>query len=139
MAPLKSWLGTTKPAMPARDTIKIVDTGNTVLSTPDRKTVWHAQTPQSFKKEIIIKAYEKAREKGIFGTDDAGLAEAAGFKVLMFEGSIRNIKLTTAEDLMLGEYYINLSEKQYWMFTKKDKKVYEMKVNNNLHKRVYGG
>ena len=99
--------------LPARDTIKIVDTGNTVLSTPDRKTVWHAQTPQSFKKEIIIKSYEKAREKGIFGTDDAGLAEAAGFKVLMFEGSIRNIKLTTAEDLMLGEYYINLSEKQY--------------------------
>jgi len=99
--------------LPARDTIKIVDAGNTVLSTPDRKTVWHAQTPQSFKKNIIIEAYENAREKGIFGTDDAGLAEAAGFKVLMFEGSSRNIKLTTAEDLILGEYYINLSKKQY--------------------------
>jgi len=81
------------------------------LSTPDRKYVWHAQTPQSFKKNIILKAYENAREKGILGTDDAELAEAAGFNVLMFESSSRNIKLTTAEDLLLGEYYIELSEK----------------------------
>jgi len=102
--------GASCAGLPARDTIKIVDAGNTVISTPDRKTIWHAQTPQAFKKDIIIEAYEKAREKGILGTDDAELAEAAGYKVLMFEGSSRNIKLTTVEDLLLGENYINLSK-----------------------------
>ncbi len=99
--------------LPARDTIKIVNSKNAVLSTPDRESVWHAQTPQSFKKDIIIKAYENAKNKSILGTDDAEVAESAGFKVYMFEGSSRNIKLTTAEDLLLGEYYIGLSKKEF--------------------------
>lgn len=99
--------------LPARDTIKIVDSKNAVLSTPDRISIWHAQTPQSFKKNIIIEAYENAKKKGIFGTDDAGLAESAGFRVYMFEGNSRNIKLTTAEDLLLGEYYIGLSKTEF--------------------------
>ena len=86
--------------LPAKDTIKIVDRKNAVLSTPDRISIWHAQTPQSFRKDIIKEAYESAREKGIFGTDDSELAESAGFKVLMFEGNSWNIKLTTAEDLL---------------------------------------
>ncbi|NLE25540.1 MAG: 2-C-methyl-D-erythritol 4-phosphate cytidylyltransferase [Clostridiaceae bacterium] len=99
--------------LPAKDTIKIVDNENVVQSTPERVLIWHAQTPQSFKKDIITKAYEHAREKGIRGTDDAGLAEWAGYKVTMFEGSSRNVKLTSAEDLILGEYFIGMSKTEF--------------------------
>ncbi len=106
-------LGAVCAGLPAKDTIKIVDGENAVQSTPDRITIWHAQTPQSFKKDIITKAYENAREKGINGTDDAGIAEWAGFKVTMFEGSSRNIKLTSAEDLILGEYFIGMSKTEF--------------------------
>ncbi len=106
-------LGAACAGLPAKDTIKIVDNERTVKSTPERILLWHAQTPQSFKKNIIIKAHQNAREKGIIGTDDAELAELAGFKVTMFEGSSRNIKLTTAEDLILGEYFFGLSKIEF--------------------------
>lgn len=97
----------------AKDTIKIVDSERTIRLTPDRILTWHAQTPQSFRKSIIMDSYNNALEKGIRGTDDAGLAEAAGFKVTMFEGSDRNIKLTSAKDLILGEYFISLSKTEF--------------------------
>ncbi|HHW22911.1 MAG TPA: 2-C-methyl-D-erythritol 4-phosphate cytidylyltransferase [Clostridiaceae bacterium] len=92
--------------IPAKDTIKIVDDENTVISTPERRFLWQAQTPQSFKKDIIINAYIYAAESGIRETDDAGVAEKAGFKVVMFEGSYRNIKLTSPEDFRMAEYFL---------------------------------
>ncbi|MGI6085450.1 MAG: 2-C-methyl-D-erythritol 4-phosphate cytidylyltransferase [Acetivibrionales bacterium] len=98
---------------PAKDTIKILDDKKAVQVTPERMLAWHAQTPQSFKRSIIMDAYENALKKGIRGTDDAGLAEAAGYIVSMFEGSNRNIKLTSAEDLILGEYFIGLSKTEF--------------------------
>jgi 2-C-methyl-D-erythritol 4-phosphate cytidylyltransferase len=99
--------------IPAKDTIKIVDSKRTVQSTPERSLMWHAQTPQSFKKSIIMKAYKNAMEKDILGTDDASLAELAGFPVTMFEGSSRNIKLTSADDIILGEFFIGLSKTEF--------------------------
>ncbi len=105
--------GSACAGLPAKDTIKIVDDKRAVKSTPERISIWHAQTPQSFEKSIIMRIYENAREKGIIGTDDAELAESAGFKVIMFEGSNSNIKLTTAEDLILGEYFIGLSKTEF--------------------------
>jgi len=92
--------------VPAKDTIKIVDDGKTVVSTPERSALGQAQTPQSFKKDIILSAYKYACENGIRGTDDAGIAEKAGFKVVMFEGSYRNIKLTSPEDFLIAEHLI---------------------------------
>lgn len=92
--------------VPAKDTIKIVDDSKTIVSTPERSTIWQAQTPQSFKKDIIISAYEYACKNGIRGTDDASIAEKAGFKVVMFEGSYRNIKLTSPEDFRIAEHLV---------------------------------
>lgn len=92
--------------MPVKDTIKIVDEEKIIRSTPDRSFLWSAQTPQAFKKDIILEAYNKAFEEGIRSTDDAGLAEAAGFQVIMFEGSYRNIKLTSTEDILFAEQLI---------------------------------
>lgn len=84
--------------VPAKDTIKIVQDGY-VVSTPDRNTLMHAQTPQAFKKELILKVYQKAQDKDILGTDDASLVELFGGKVKAVEGDYGNIKITTIGDL----------------------------------------
>jgi 2-C-methyl-D-erythritol 4-phosphate cytidylyltransferase len=97
--------------IPAKDTIKIVDDEKRIVSTPERRFMWQAQTPQSFKKDIIINAYIYASENGIQETDDAGVAEKAGIKVVMFEGSFRNIKLTSPEDFRMAEYFLTSADK----------------------------
>lgn len=89
--------------VPAKDTIKICDENGFVSDTPERKLIWHAQTPQSFKYNIIADAYKKANEDGFLGTDDSVLVERTGCKIKMVEGSYDNIKITTPEDLYVGE------------------------------------
>lgn len=86
-----------------KDTIKICDDEGNIVSTPKRSTLWAAHTPQSFKYNLILEAYEKAFDDGILGTDDSMLAERLGIKVKMVEGSYNNIKITTPEDLFMGE------------------------------------
>lgn len=88
----------------AKDTIKIVDKDKNITSTPDRKYIWYAQTPQAFHIDIIREAYKYARETNFIGTDDASLVENLGYKVQMIEGSYNNIKITTTEDLAIAKY-----------------------------------
>lgn len=88
---------------PVKDTIKICDEEGYISETPDRKTLWIAQTPQCFKYDIIKNAYEKAEKEGFKATDDSMIAERAGVKVKMVEGDYENIKITTPEDLYMGE------------------------------------
>lgn len=90
----------------SKDTVKICDNEGFVVSTPIRDNVYSIQTPQAFQKDIIIKSYEKAFKCGIFGTDDAALVENAGFPVKIVEGSYENIKITTPDDLIVGEKII---------------------------------
>lgn len=85
--------------VPVKDTIKIVDAHGIIISTPVRSTLMAAQTPQVFRGEILVKAYEKAAEDGWIGTDDSSLVENIGGIVKMLEGSYGNIKITTKEDL----------------------------------------
>ena len=92
--------------MPAKDTIKVCDGDGFVLHTPKRSGVWHAQTPQTFRKEVLMQAFEKANEDGFLGTDDASLVEYIGGRVRMIEGSYRNIKITTKEDLDLAATFL---------------------------------
>ncbi len=89
--------------MPVKDTIKVVGDDRLVSNTPDRETLWQVQTPQVFAYDLIMAAHHKAAALGIFATDDAGLVERLGAKVLMIEGSYDNIKITTPEDLVIGE------------------------------------
>ena len=91
----------------SKDTVKICDSDGFVVSTPVRDNVYSIQTPQTFKREIIVDSYEKAVMSGIFGTDDAALAENAGYKVKIIEGSYDNIKITTPDDLLVGEKIVN--------------------------------
>lgn len=88
--------------MPVKDTIKRVDSRGLIAETPERSSLWSAQTPQVFKKDIILKAHEWAYEQHISGTDDAMLVEAMGMPVVMFEGSYRNIKITSYEDMRIA-------------------------------------
>jgi 2-C-methyl-D-erythritol 4-phosphate cytidylyltransferase len=60
------------------------------------------QTPQVFKKELIMDAYTQAKDKGIQATDDAALVEALGHPVEVVMGSYKNIKITTPDDLILA-------------------------------------
>ena len=95
--------GASIAAVKSKDTVKICDENGFVVSTPLRENVYSVQTPQTFKREIIEKSFEKAFESGVFGTDDATLAENAGYRVFITEGSYENIKITTPEDLIIGE------------------------------------
>ena len=85
-----------------KDTIKVVD-GNEIVDTPNRANLWAAQTPQSFDFNLIKDAYELAYRDGFYGTDDAMIAEHAGHKVYMIQGSYDNIKITSPEDLPISE------------------------------------
>ncbi len=87
----------------SKDTVKICDENGFVVSTPSREMVYNIQTPQTFRRDIITEAYRKAKESGIYGTDDASLAENAGYPVKIIEGSYDNIKITTPDDLIVGE------------------------------------
>ncbi|MBT2292430.1 2-C-methyl-D-erythritol 4-phosphate cytidylyltransferase [Paenibacillus albidus] len=97
-------VGASVLAVPVKDTIKQVDSDGKVLSTPDRRSLWAIQTPQTFRASELRLAYEAAERDGFLGTDDASLAERAGIAVSVVEGSYRNIKITTPEDLDFAEF-----------------------------------
>lgn len=94
--------------VPVKSTIKKVKLTNLeVDSTLNRDEVWEIQTPQVFKKDLIIEAYDNS--DGIEALDDAFLVERLGHRVALVEGSYFNIKITTPEDLVLAQaiYKIN--------------------------------
>ena len=73
-----------------------------VEATVDRAGLWRAQTPQGFPRAMIVDAYARAAEEGIAATDEAGLVERYGGRVVVVDGSARNIKITRPEDLDLA-------------------------------------
>ena len=91
--------------MPSKDTIKIVNSDQEVIQTPDRSRVWNVQTPQAFSYSIIKTAYDRFMEsKAFMVTDDAMVVEAMlHLPVSLVEGSYHNIKITTPEDLVIAE------------------------------------
>lgn len=93
--------------MPVKDTIKIADEEGFAAQTPDRRRVWQVQTPQTFAYQLIKEAYEKLLEEEPEGiTDDAMVVETmTKYKVKLVEGSYRNIKITTPEDLDIAEIF----------------------------------
>ncbi|HBR14900.1 MAG TPA: 2-C-methyl-D-erythritol 4-phosphate cytidylyltransferase [Candidatus Omnitrophica bacterium] len=89
-------------AVPVKPTIKKVHPASLLVEeTLNREELWEAQTPQVFKKEILMKAYEEHGEDP--ATDDAGLVERLGREVKILRGDYDNIKITTQEDLLIAE------------------------------------
>ncbi len=88
-------------AVPVSDTLKRPEAG--VLHTVDRAGLWLAQTPQVFRREILLHAHERAEKDAVEATDDALLVERAGGKVALVPSTAMNIKITTPEDWILAE------------------------------------
>ena len=94
-------------AVPATNTIKEIDDNKIIHKTLPRNRLIEVQTPQGFKREILIEAYERAAHEKFLGTDDSSLVERLGYKVKAVMSDYFNIKVTTPEDLMIAQALIN--------------------------------
>jgi len=99
-------------AVPVKDTIKYVGDDGIIRATPDRSSLWHAQTPQVFKRRILEEAYVRAYNDKYSGTDESSLVERLGYKVKIVEGTADNIKITTKEDLLFAEVILMMHKKK---------------------------
>lgn len=96
--------GAAVPVVPLTDTIKEIDETGAITRTLDRSRLVAVQTPQVFRYDLLLRAHDEVADEV---TDDAAMVEALGHSVATFEGSNRNIKITTSEDLMLAESYLH--------------------------------
>lgn len=92
-------------AVPVKDTIKSVS-DEIVTGTPERQSLWQAQTPQAFRFSVIHTAHLQAVADRYTDTDDSSLVERRGGCVRIVSGDYRNIKITTPEDLVLAEAFL---------------------------------
>ncbi len=97
--------------MPVKDTIKVVDDEGNGIHTPDRKTLWQIQTPQTFQVSLIKKAHESMKMANVGNiTDDTMLVEQFCERyVKVIEGSYQNIKITTPDDIILANAFLENS------------------------------
>ncbi len=102
--------GAALAALPSNDTIKKSSPEMYVDSTVQRDSLWFAQTPQAFRYEVLKNALSKAADDRFTGTDESLLVERTGVRVKIVKGSPCNIKITTPEDLVLGELILNMRE-----------------------------
>lgn len=93
-------------AVPVKNTIKLCNQDGEVTDTPDRRLLWEVQTPQGFRRSILVRANQQAAADGFLGTDDAGLVERLGEKVYIVQSDYRNIKLTTPEDMVVARAFL---------------------------------
>jgi len=86
------------PGLPVSQTVKEV-AGSRVIRTLDRTSLVLAQTPQGFRRNILLQAFERAEKDGFYGTDESILVERIGLPVSVVEGEPRNIKITFKQDV----------------------------------------
>jgi 2-C-methyl-D-erythritol 4-phosphate cytidylyltransferase len=90
------------------DTIKFVERGNTVDHTLERDKLWAVQTPQTFKIELLRKAYAELIKRGVVVTDEAAAVELIGQPVKLVEWPKTNIKITTVEDIPIASAVLRI-------------------------------
>jgi 2-C-methyl-D-erythritol 4-phosphate cytidylyltransferase len=100
-------------AAPVAETLKRVDSKKQITATVDRESLWAAQTPQVFRRELLIEAYAKRGTVAgdIAATDDALLVERLGHAVTVVPCSAMNLKITTRDDLKLAEQVLKVLPK----------------------------
>jgi 2-C-methyl-D-erythritol 4-phosphate cytidylyltransferase len=96
-------------AVPVKETIKVVEDG-IIVQTPARSGLWRAQTPQAFRRALLLDAYQSWNREDT-PTDEAMLVEAVGIPVRIVEGDEANIKITTPQDLAWCEWYITAQKR----------------------------
>ncbi|MBD2210792.1 2-C-methyl-D-erythritol 4-phosphate cytidylyltransferase [Calothrix sp. FACHB-156] len=97
-------------AIPVKDTIKVVDENGIIQSTPDRRQLWAAQTPQGFDVKLLKQCHAEGVRQGWEVTDDAALFEKCGIEVRIVEGEETNLKVTTPQDLAIAEFILKSRE-----------------------------
>jgi 2-C-methyl-D-erythritol 4-phosphate cytidylyltransferase len=98
--------GSAVAGVPVKDTIKRIAENQMVRETPDRAQLWAAQTPQVFRYRTLLEAHKSCNQDV---TDDAAMLESLGHPVKMFLGAYENIKVTTADDLLIAEVFLKAS------------------------------
>ena len=97
--------GAVVAAVPVKSTIKKVNKDSRLVeATLDRDKLWEIQTPQVFKKELLLKAHQQNKVSN--PTDDAVMVEQLGIKVKVSPGDYKNIKITTQEDLAIAQTFL---------------------------------
>lgn len=86
-----------------KDTLKSADIDGFISGTVDRESTYLIQTPQTFYLDKILNLHKRAEKEGFEATDDCMIAEHYGVKIKISAGSYDNIKLTTPEDMIIGE------------------------------------
>jgi 2-C-methyl-D-erythritol 4-phosphate cytidylyltransferase len=94
--------GAAFPAVPMKDTIKMMSPDGYIDHSPVRSLLRAAQTPQVFDADMLAAAYAKAAKDGVDYTDDCACVEAIGKRIYPAEGETTNIKITTPDDLVLA-------------------------------------
>jgi len=97
-------------ALPVVDTLKEVDDAGRVVRTVERASLWRAQTPQGFPRDLIEQAHAKARSERITATDDAALFERLGLPVVVVRGSERAMKITDEDDFARADALFAVNE-----------------------------
>jgi 2-C-methyl-D-erythritol 4-phosphate cytidylyltransferase len=97
-------------AVPVKDTIKVVDDNSIIKSTPERKQLWAAQTPQGFDVKLLKQCHAEGVRQGWEVTDDAALFEKCGIEVRIVPGEETNLKITTLQDLAIAEFILSYRE-----------------------------
>ena len=97
-------------AVPVKDTIKVVDENGIIKSTPERKQLWAAQTPQGFDVKLLKQCHAEGVRQGWEVTDDAALFEKCGMEVRIVPGEETNLKITTPQDLAIAEFILSYRE-----------------------------
>lgn len=95
--------GAAAPAVPVKDTVKVVKDGGAVEATLDRSSLRAVQTPQVFEASVLKAALQSALEEQTPITDDCSAVERLGKVVFLVEGDEENLKITTPTDLLLAE------------------------------------
>ena len=92
-------------ALPVTDTIKeaAAEEPTRIAATVPRTRLWRAQTPQGFPRALLEQAYARAGHDASAATDEAALVEACGATVRLVPDSVRNLKVTTPDDLAIAE------------------------------------
>lgn len=97
------------PGLPSRDTVKRID-GDRIIETVPRETLRLVQTPQAFRCQKLLQAFEQAAKINFYSTDEAALVEKFGGAVGWVEGEENNLKITTPRDLQIAEVLIRQND-----------------------------
>jgi len=92
-------------ASPATDTVKLA-ASNTVAETLNRHEIFLAETPQGFKKDVLIEAHREAQKKRFTFSDDSALVEALGRRVAICPSDGKNLKITSPQDFALARFLL---------------------------------